>query len=139
MEDAVPAVRDLQPSVLIVDKGLAFRLGEWVRLLSADDKPTAVIVWSVIMSEPDALRLLQAGVAGVIRKTASLVNLAECIQAVAAGGSWMENEALRDPAHVFPHATLRRTPREAQAHGVGGSVAIGTRTLASRWESVPER
>ena len=69
VENAVPAVRDLQPSVLIVDKGFGLTaLTEWVRLLGAADKPTAVIVWGVMMSEPDALRLLQAGVAGVIPK-----------------------------------------------------------------------
>ena len=115
VENAVPAVRDLQPSVLIVDKGFGLpALTDWVRLLSTADKPTAMIVWGVIMSEPDALRLLQAGVAGVIRKTASLVNLAECIREVAAGGSWMENEVLRDPrlAPRMPRSVL--TPREVQ-------------------------
>jgi DNA-binding NarL/FixJ family response regulator len=115
VENAVPAVRDLQPSVLIVDKGFGLpALSDWVRLLSAADKPTAMIVWGVIVSEPDALRLLQAGVAGVIRKTASLVNLAECIREVAAGGSWMENEVPRDsrlPPRM-PRNVL--TPREVQ-------------------------
>ena len=115
VEDAVPAVRALQPSVLVVDKGFGLpALSEWVRLLSTADKPTAVIVWGVMMSEPDALRLLQAGVSGVIRKTASLVNLAECIRAVAAGENWMENEVLRDPRMPsrMPRSVL--TPRESQ-------------------------
>ena len=115
VEDAVPAVRALQPSVLVVDKGFGLpALSEWLRLLSTADKPTAVIVWGVMMSEPDALRLLQAGVSGVIRKTASLVNLAECIRAVAAGENWMENEVLRDPrmSSRMPRSVL--TPRESQ-------------------------
>ena len=115
VEDAVPAVRALQPSVLVVDKGFGLpALSEWLRLLSTADKPTAVIVWGVMMSEPDALRLLQAGVSGVIRKTASLVNLAECIRAVAAGENWMENEVLRDPrmSSRMPRTVL--TPRESQ-------------------------
>ena len=115
VEDAVPAVRALQPSVLVVDKGFGLpALSEWLRLLSTADKPTAVIVWGVMMSEPDALRLLQAGVSGVIRKTASLVNLAECIRAVAAGENWMENDVLRDPRMPsrMPRSVL--TPRESQ-------------------------
>ena len=115
VEDAVPAVRALQPSVLVVDKGFGLpALSDWVRLLSTADKPTAVIVWGVMMSEPDALRLLQAGVSGVIRKTASLVNLAECIRAVAAGENWMESEVLRDPRMPsrMPRSVL--TPRELQ-------------------------
>src|SRR5260370_20848141 len=140
VEAAVPAVRDLQPSVLIVDKGFGLpALSDWVRILSAADKPTAVIVWGVIMSEPDALRLLQAGVAGVIRKTASLVSLAECIQAVAAGGNWMENEALRDPRMPprMPRSVL--TPREVQVmelvergyrnKDIGQSLGIRTGTV----------
>jgi DNA-binding NarL/FixJ family response regulator len=115
VEVAVPAVRDLQPSVLVVDKGFGIpALTDWVRLLSAADKPTAMIVWGVIMSEPDAVRLLQAGVAGIIRKTASLVNLAECIQAVAAGGNWMENEVLRDPRMPPRMPCCVLTPREVQ-------------------------
>ena len=115
VEDAVPAVRALQPSVLVVDKGFGLpALSDWVRLLCTADKPTAVIVWGVMISEPDALRLLQAGVSGVIRKTASLVNLVECIRAVAAGENWMENEVLRDPRMPsrMPRSVL--TPRESQ-------------------------
>ncbi len=68
-----------------------------------------------MMSEPDALRLLQAGVAGVIRKTSILVNLASSASPrVAAGGSWMENEVLRDPRVPprMPRTVL--TPREVQ-------------------------
>ncbi len=115
VEDAVPVVRDLHPSVLVVDKGFGFpALSDWVRLLSTADKPTAVIVWGVMMSEPDALRLLQAGVSGVIRKTASLVNLAECIREVAAGGNWTENEVVRDPRMSSRTPRCMLTPRETQ-------------------------
>ena len=71
VEDAVAAVHELQPSILVVDKGFgAHTVTDWVRLLSTADKPTAVIVWGTPMSESEALRFLQAGAAGVIRKTA---------------------------------------------------------------------
>src|ERR1035438_5078582 len=44
MEGAVTAVRQLQPSLLIVDKGLGVpTLTDWMRLLNAAEKPTAVI------------------------------------------------------------------------------------------------
>ena len=65
MEDAVAAVRELQPSILVVDKGFgAPTVMDWLRLLSAAEKPTAVIVWGALMSESEALRFLQAGAAG---------------------------------------------------------------------------
>ena len=62
--DAVAAVHELQPSILVVDKGFgAHTVTDWLRLLSAADKPVAVIVWGTPMSESEALRFLQAGAA----------------------------------------------------------------------------
>ena len=113
--DAVSVVRHLQPSILVVDKGFGTpTVMDWLRLLSTDEKPTAVIVWGTLMSENEALRFLQAGAAGVVRKTSPLVELADCIQAVAAGGTWMENEVVRHPR--LPRLTKRSalTPRELQ-------------------------
>jgi DNA-binding NarL/FixJ family response regulator len=99
VENAVAAVRELQPSILVVDKVFgAHTVTDWVRLLSTADKPTSVIVWGTPMSESEALRFLQAGAAGVIRKTASLADLAACVRTVAAGETWMENEVARDGA-----------------------------------------
>src|SRR5450756_722532 len=80
VEDAVTAVRELQPSLLVVDKRFGVpTLTSWVRLLNAAEKPIAVIVWGTLMSESEALRFLQAGAAGVIRKTSPLAELAGCI------------------------------------------------------------
>jgi|NGEPerStandDraft_6_1074524.scaffolds.fasta_scaffold06408_4 DNA-binding NarL/FixJ family response regulator len=115
MEDAVAAVRELQPSILVVDKGFgAPTVMDWLRLLSAAEKPTAVIVWGALMSESEALRFLQAGAAGVVRKTSPLLELAGCIQAVAAGGTWMETEVVRDPDLLLRMGRSGLTPRELQ-------------------------
>lgn len=115
VEDAVRAVRELQPSVLIVDKGLgAANLANWMGLLSAGDKPTAVIVWGASMGESEALRFLQAGAAGVIRKTATLMEVTACVLAVMAGGKWMENGVLRDAGTTTRSGSSALTPRELQ-------------------------
>ena len=115
VEDAVAAVRHLQPSILVVDKGFgAPTVMDWLRLLSTGEKPTAVIVWGTLMSESEALRFLQAGAAGVVRKTSSLLELAGCIQAVAAGGTWMETEVVRDPGLLLRMGRSGLTPRELQ-------------------------
>lgn len=112
---ALSVMRDLQPSVLIVDKHFgAALLADWMRLLSTAEKPTGVIVWGALMGQVEALRFLQAGAAGVIRKTASLPDLVACVRAVASGGHWMETDPVRDlrPALASPVSTL--TPRELQ-------------------------
>src|SRR5664279_3836630 len=115
VEDAVTAVRQLQPSLLVVDKGFGVpTLTSWVRLLNAAEKPTAVIVWGALMSESEALRFLQAGAAGVVRKTSPLAELAGCIQAVAAGGTWLENEVVADPRLPLRTGRSALTPRELQ-------------------------
>jgi len=103
MEDAVAAVRDLQPSILVVDKAFGVpTVMDWLRLLGREEKPTAVIVWGTLLNESEALRFLQAGAAGVIRKTSPLADLASCIQAVAAGGIWTDGAVVREPSQ-FPH------------------------------------
>ena len=51
VEDAVHAVRDLQPSILVVDKVFGVpTVMDWVRILSTAEKPPAVIVWGTPMS-----------------------------------------------------------------------------------------
>ena len=115
LADAVAAVHELQPSILVVDKGFgAHTVTDWVRLLSTADKPVAVIVWGTPMSESEALRFLQAGAAGVIRKTAPLADLTACVEAVAAGGTWMEHGATRDPRMPLRSGRSALTPREVQ-------------------------
>ena len=115
VEAAVTAVRELQPSLLIVDKGLGVpNFTDWMRLLSVAEKPTAVIVWGTLMSQSEAVRFLQAGASGVIRKTAPLRELANCVKAVAAGLNWTESDAASDAR--LPPRTARSslTPREMQ-------------------------
>jgi DNA-binding NarL/FixJ family response regulator len=113
--DAVAAVRDLQPSLLVVDKGLGVpTVMDWLRLLTSAENPPAVIVWGTPMSESEALRFLQAGAAGVIRKTAPLAELAACIRAVSAGGNWMESDVVRDTCLPLREGRSALTPREVQ-------------------------
>ena len=65
VEAAVTAVRELQPSLLIVDKGLGVpTFTDWMRLLSVAEKPTAVIVWgSESVSSVTASTMMLPGVA----------------------------------------------------------------------------
>jgi DNA-binding NarL/FixJ family response regulator len=115
VEDAVTAVRDLQPTILVVDKGFGVpTVTDWVRLLHTAEKPAAVIVWGTLLTESEALRFLQAGAAGVIHKTASLADLANCIRAVASGGSWMESDVVSDSRLPLRTGRSALTPREVQ-------------------------
>ena len=115
LEDAVAAVQDLEPAVLVVDKAFGTRvLLEWMRVLGHREVHPAVVVWGTPMSETEALRFLQAGAAGVIRKTAPLADLINCIRAVEGGGNWMESDISRNPAIPIRSGRSALTPREVQ-------------------------
>jgi len=93
----VAAVRELRPSVLVVNKCFgSHTVMDWLRIMHADAWTAAVVVWGSPMSESEAWRLLQAGAVGVIRQTAPLDELALCIRTVATGGGRMESAILRD-------------------------------------------
>jgi len=88
-------VRALRPAILLVDKALGINaVLDWLVHLRDMDRRPAVIVWGAGLSESEALRLLQAGAAGVVRKTAKLDSVMACLCAVAAGGSWMEDSMM---------------------------------------------
>jgi len=140
LEAAVAAVSELHPSLLLVDKNLgAATIADWVTLLRRSGNPAGVIVWGSSLSEAESLRLLQSGVAGVIRKTASLDDLASCVRTVAAGGTWMEREIPDGPAQPLQTGCSALTARELQVMDlverglknkeIGDSLGIRTGTV----------
>ena len=90
------AVRELHPSLVVLDKALGTHaLLDWVKTLRRAPSPPDVIIWGVSITEPEALRFLQAGAAGVVRKTSPLSSILQCARTVAGGGTWMEDDMLR--------------------------------------------
>ncbi|HLJ46918.1 MAG TPA: response regulator transcription factor [Bryobacteraceae bacterium] len=101
--------------LLIVDKAFGTHaVLDWLRDLRSIESSPSVIVWGVSMTEAEALRFLQAGASGIVRKSAGLRVLISCIQTVAAGRTWMEDNVFRDGIRPdrYPHSEL--TPREQQ-------------------------
>jgi DNA-binding NarL/FixJ family response regulator len=146
----VTAVRELRPALLVVDKAFGVpAVMDWARLLAAADQPTAVIVWGLQINDSEALRFLQAGAAGVIRKTCSLAAMADCIRAVKAGGTWMENGIKPDPQPVPRAKPSALTPREVQVLGlvergyknkeIGHSLGIRTGTVKIHLKHIFEK
>ena len=97
LQDGIDAARQLQPTVMFVDTAFGTAaVVDWVRTLRAARSPIAAIVWGVSLSEAEALRFLQSGAAGVIRKTSPLAELMTCIRTVVAGGAWMDSDTMKD-------------------------------------------
>jgi DNA-binding NarL/FixJ family response regulator len=93
LPEAMRAVRDLAPSVFLVDKAFGIQqVMDCLKELRQSEQATSAVVWGVGLSEAESVRFLQAGCTGIVRKTAPLATLMECLRTVAAGSNWMEKE-----------------------------------------------
>jgi DNA-binding NarL/FixJ family response regulator len=75
---------------------------------------TEVVVWGVSITEAEALRLLQAGAKGILRKTSDTATVVACLEAVANGSSWMADSVFRDSYRMERRSRSELTSREQQ-------------------------
>jgi DNA-binding NarL/FixJ family response regulator len=71
------------------------------------------VLWANELSEADALRALQLGIRGILKKTAPPQVLIECMREVAAGKIWMEDSS-QIVGFLQRRQTSRLTPRERE-------------------------
>jgi len=103
------------PDILVLDKSFgAHAVLNWLARWRQAGRPCALVVWGHSISEPEALRLLQRGVQGIVRKSAPIPKVLACLRAVARGTNWMEDELLRDVVSLPRHSRSELTPREKQ-------------------------
>jgi len=109
-----------QTDVLIIDKGLgAQTVLDALTQLPPEHGSTcsgipAVVIWGMSITEAEALRFLQAGAKGILRKSADTVTILACLRAVCKGRSWMQDCVFRDLSSVEPQVRSDLTPREHQ-------------------------
>ncbi len=115
LESGVALVRAGSPNLLIIDKAFGTHaVLEWLHELRVFDHPPQVVVWGVSMTEAEALRFLQAGASGIVRKGADLRTIMSCINTVAAGRNWMEDTVFRDAVRPDRYPRSELTAREQQ-------------------------
>jgi two-component system nitrate/nitrite response regulator NarL len=115
LEAATGLMAEQPPDIVIVDKGFGMRVVlDWIHDLKLAEAAPSVVVWGVSMTEAEALRLLQAGARGIVRKTAEVENVLSCLRTVASGRSWMEDCVFRDAGRHERYPRSELTPREHQ-------------------------
>jgi len=113
--EGLEAVRELQPSILVVDKAFGIHaVMDCPKALRKLDCQTAVVVWGAAMPEVEALRFLQAGASGVLRKSARLEVVLACLREVAGGATWMEEDPARGTERQVRLTHSPLTARELQ-------------------------
>jgi two-component system nitrate/nitrite response regulator NarL len=100
---------------IVIDKGLGFSgVMDLLQRLTANSHPTPVVVWGAAVSEAEALRLLQAGARGILRRTSESGTLLTCLRAVTTGGTWMEDGIFGSTEKLFNPKRSQLTNRESQ-------------------------
>jgi DNA-binding NarL/FixJ family response regulator len=108
-------LRRQPPDLLLIDKSFgAQAVLHWLGEQRAMLTNTSLVIWGSAITEPEALRLLQLGVKGILRKSADMATLVACLRAVAAGANWMEDALFRDAPRTESYARSELTPREQQ-------------------------
>ncbi len=108
-------VRSTRPAAVLIDKAFgASTVLDFARTLKTHSD-AAIVVCGVGMSNAEALRLLQGGVQGVIRRTSDTDSLLTCLRTVASGQTYMEDVLIPD---VTPRAQDRRATLTAREHQV---------------------
>jgi two-component system, NarL family, nitrate/nitrite response regulator NarL len=119
LDDALRMTRLYPPRVVLADKGIGVSgLVHWVLNLRASDSKISVVIWGTSMTEAEALRFVQAGAKGVIRKAAQADMLLACLRSASAGSTWMEDSIFRSAPRANAAHRSDLTPREAQVFGL---------------------
>jgi len=115
LEEAWQLAETCAVDILLIDKAFGLHaVLDWLTRLKTLDRPPAVVVWGVAVTEAEALRFLQGGAKAIIRKTSEVKKLISCLGTVATGGSWMEDRVLRDYWQRERNGHSELTAREQQ-------------------------
>jgi two-component system nitrate/nitrite response regulator NarL len=125
LEAAFELARGLSPAAIVVDKALGtVRILDWLHRLNTAGAKAAPVVWGTGINESEALRLLQAGARGVVRRTTAPETLITCLRAVTSGNTWVEDGIFGDTDRFAQPRRSQLTPRE---HEIAGLVEKGLR------------
>lgn len=117
---ATELLRTMPPSILLIDKAFGMQvILDWLADLRVGSSldlcaNTGIVIWGVSVTEAEALRFLQAGARGILRKTAEVPMVLACLRTVAAGRTWMEDCVFRDAGRGDRYPRSELTPREQQ-------------------------
>ncbi|MGD1098065.1 MAG: response regulator transcription factor [Bryobacteraceae bacterium] len=120
LDQALNLLRKSPPDVLMVDKAFGIQaILEWLPAAKAaapagEISRVGVVVWGVSVTEAEALRFLEAGARGILRRTAGIGAVVACLRAVAGGRSWMEDCVFRDSIRSDRYPRSELTAREQQ-------------------------
>src|SRR5579863_9562501 len=96
LEAAFELARGLNPAAVVIDKSFGSAvITDWLHRFAVSAEKAggprpAVVIWGTGINESEALRFLQAGARGVLRRTSEPETLVTCLRSVTTGNTWLE-------------------------------------------------
>jgi two-component system nitrate/nitrite response regulator NarL len=124
LSEALDAVREHHPDVLLVDQSAGLRQTfQFVSDVKSTWPRCQPVLWVSELAEVDCFRALQLGARGILKKTAAIAVIADCLRAVSQGEVWIENSLSDGAAGAMdrrpaPHLTPRE--KDIVHHVCGG-------------------
>ena len=114
--DALRRIGESRPDLALIDQSQGLRSAlQVVSALRDVSVTTQPVLWINEMAESEALRALQFGARGVVRKSLAVTFLLECLRTVLGGQVWIENGLASHAAGLLaPRGAPRLTPRERE-------------------------
>jgi DNA-binding NarL/FixJ family response regulator len=114
LEAAFELAVAIRPAVVILDKYFGvIPILEWLHRFGSSGATAAPVIYGAGLNESEALRFLQAGARGVLRRSSEPEKLLTCLRTVIDGTSWLEDGIF---GQVEASASRRSalTPREIE-------------------------
>jgi DNA-binding NarL/FixJ family response regulator len=107
------AARQQPVDLLVIDKVFGYlAITDAIGELRTFAPTLPVLVWGSTISEPEAVRMIQAGASGLLKKTSPIPIIINCFRVVRAGGTWFGELMGSDELPLNGRACL--TGREQQ-------------------------
>ena len=124
LSDALDAVREREPDVLLVDQSAGLKqIFQFISDAKSTRPRCYPILWINELAEIDCFRALQLGARGILKKSATIPTMRTCLHAVSQGEVWIENSLSDRSVSAFDRRSAPRlTPREKDIvqHVCGG-------------------
>src|SRR5580658_1529154 len=131
LDAAFELTRGLNPAAIVIDKSFGTAaITDWLHRFAASgetisggisgSKPPrpAPVIWGSGINESEALRFLQAGARGVLRRTSEPETLLTCLRSVTSGNTWLEDGIFADSERLPHQRRSQLTPREVEVAGL---------------------
>jgi two-component system, NarL family, nitrate/nitrite response regulator NarL len=129
LEAAFELTRGLNPAAIVIDKSFGSpAITDWLHRFAALQEralgeragmeKSAPVVWGTGINEAEALRFLQAGARGVLRRTSEPETLVTCLRSVTSGNTWLEDGIFGETDRFPQSRRSQLTPREVEIAGL---------------------